>query len=74
MIESFSIQIEISQNFSFFSILYLFYNVDLLKMYNKFDTNTRFFEYINNVNILIYKKNINENCRNFEKMHKLCER
>jgi hypothetical protein len=28
MIESFSMQIEISQNFSLFSILYLFYNVD----------------------------------------------
>jgi hypothetical protein len=57
-----------------FSILYLFYNVDILKMCNKFETNTRFFEYVDNVNILIYEKSIEENCRNFEKMHKLCER
>jgi hypothetical protein len=42
-------------------------------MNNKFKTNTRFFEYVDNVNILIYKKNIDENCRNLEKMHKLCE-
>jgi hypothetical protein len=35
-IESFSMQIEISHNFSLFSILYLYYNVDLLKMCNKF--------------------------------------
>jgi hypothetical protein len=73
MIESFSMQIKISQKFSFFSILYLFYNVDLLKMCNKFETNTKFFEYVNDVNILIYEKNIEKNCRNFEKMHKFCE-
>jgi hypothetical protein len=60
-------QIEISQSFSFFSILYLFYNVDLLKMCNKFEMNTRFFKYVDDVNILIYEKNIDENCRNFEK-------
>ncbi len=74
MIESFSMQIEISQNSSFFSILYLFYNVDLLKMCNKLETNTKFLEYVDDVNILIYEKNIDENCRNLEKMHKLCER
>jgi hypothetical protein len=74
MIKSFSMQIEISQKSSFFFIFYLFYNVDLLKMCNKFEINTRFLEYTNDVNILIYEKNIEENCRNFEKMHKLRER
>jgi hypothetical protein len=74
MIESFLIQIEILQNFSFFSILYSFYNVDLLKMYNKLEINTKFFEYVDNVNIVIYEKNIDENRRNFEKMYKFCER
>jgi hypothetical protein len=73
-IESFSMQIEISQNSSLFSILYLFYNVDLLKMCNKLETNTRFLEYVDDVNILIYEKSIEENCRNLERMHKLCER
>jgi hypothetical protein len=73
MIESFSMQIKISQRFSFFSILYLFYNVDLLKMCNKFETNTRFLEYVDDVNILIYKKSIEKKCRNLERMHKLCE-
>jgi hypothetical protein len=74
MIKSFSMQIEISQKSSFFSILYLFYNVDLLKMCNKLEMNTRFFEYVDDVNILIYEKSIKENCRNFVKMHKFCER
>jgi hypothetical protein len=74
MIESFSMQIKISQKFSFSSILYLFYNVDLLKMCNKLETNTKSFDYVDDVNILIYEKSIEENCRNFEKMHKFCER
>jgi hypothetical protein len=74
VIESFSMQIEISQKFSLFSILYLFYNVDLLKMCNRFETNTRFLEYVDDVNILIYEKSIEENCRNLERVHKLCER
>jgi hypothetical protein len=74
IIESFLMQIEISQNFSFSSILYLLYNVDLFKKYNKFETNTKFFKYVDDVNILIYEKNIDENCRNLEKMHKFCER
>jgi hypothetical protein len=43
-------------------------------MCNKFDMNTRFFEYVDDVNILIYEKNIEKNCRNLEKIHKLCER
>jgi hypothetical protein len=74
VIESFSVQIEISQKFSLSSILYLFYNVDLLEMCNRLETNTRFLEYVDDVNILIYEKSIEENCRNLEKMHKLCER
>jgi hypothetical protein len=67
-------QIEISQNSLFSSILYLFYNVDLLKMCNRLETNTKFLEYVDDVNILIYEKSIDENCRNLEKTHKLCQR
>jgi hypothetical protein len=43
-------------------------------MCNKFETNTKFFEYVDDVNILIYEKNIEKNCRNFEKVHEFCER
>ncbi len=43
-------------------------------MCNKFETNTKFFKYVDDVNILIYEKNIDENCRNFERMYKFCER
>ncbi len=63
-----------SQKSSFSSVLYLFYNADLLKMCNRLETNTRSFEYVDDVNILIYEKSIEENCRNLETMYKLCER
>jgi hypothetical protein len=74
MIDFLSIQTETSQNSSFFFVLYLFYNADLLKMCNRLDINTRFLRYVDDVNILIYEKSIDENCRNLEKVHKLCER
>jgi hypothetical protein len=66
--------IETSQNSSFFLILYLFCNVDLLKMCDKLNVNINFLRYIEDANILIYDKNTNENCRNLEKMHNLCEK
>jgi hypothetical protein len=43
-------------------------------MFNELETNMKFFEYVDDVNILIYKKNIDENYWNLERMHKLCER
>jgi hypothetical protein len=74
MIVSFSMRIKFFQEFSLFFVLYLFYNVDLLKMCDKFEINTKFLKYANDVNILIYDKNTNENCRNLKRVHKFCEK
>jgi hypothetical protein len=74
MIASFSIRIKIFQKFSLFFVFYLSYNVDLLKMCDKLEINTRFLKYEDDVNILIYDKNTNENYRNLKRVHKLCER
>jgi hypothetical protein len=74
MIVSFSMQTEIFQKSSLFFVLCLFYNVDLLKMCDKFEINTRSLKYADNVNILIYDKSTNENCRNLKRIHKLCEK
>jgi hypothetical protein len=74
MIELFSMQIKISQNSSLFLILYLFYNADLLKICDKLEINTRLLKYVDNVNILVYENSTNENCKNLERVHKLCER
>jgi hypothetical protein len=73
-IEQFAIQTSISQKFSIFSLLYLFYNADLLKMYDKLDTNTRSLRYVNDVNILTYDKSTKKNCRTLKKVHRLCEK
>jgi hypothetical protein len=62
------------QNFLLFFVLYLFYNADLLKMCDKFEINTRFLKYADDVNILIYDKNTNENCINLKRIHKFCEK
>jgi hypothetical protein len=74
MIVSFLMRTKFFQKSSLFFVLYLFYNVDLLKMCDKFEINTKFLKYANDVNILIYDKSTNENCRNLKRVHKLCKR
>jgi hypothetical protein len=74
MIISFLMRTKIFQRFSLFFVLYLFYNVDLLKMCDKFEINTRFLKYADDVNILIYDKSTNENCKNLKRVHKFCEK
>jgi hypothetical protein len=74
MIASFSMRVKIFQKSSLFFVLYLFYNVDLLKMCNKLEINTKFLKYANDVNILIYDKSTNENCKNLKRIHKFCEK
>jgi hypothetical protein len=74
MIASFSMRTKIFQKSSLFFVLYLFYNVDLLKMCDKFEINTKSLKYADDVNILIYDKSTNENCRSLKQVHKLCEK
>ncbi len=74
MIVSFSMRIKTFQKFLLFFVLYLFYNVDLLKMCDKFEVNTKFLKYLNDVNTLIYDKNTNENCKNLKQIHKFREK
>ncbi len=74
MIASFSMRTKTFQRFSLFFVLYLFYNVDLLKMCDKFEINTKFLRYADDVNILIYDKSTNENCRSLKRVHKFCEK
>jgi hypothetical protein len=73
-IEQFAIQTSISQKSSIFSLLYLFYNADLLKICDKLDTNTRSLRYANDVNILTYDKSTKKNCRTLKRVHRLCEK
>jgi hypothetical protein len=74
MIVSLLMRTKIFQRFSLFFIFYLFYSINLLKMCDKFEINTKFLKYINDVNILIYDKSTNENCKNLKRVHKFCKK
>ncbi len=43
-------------------------------MCDKFEVNTKFLKYLNDVNTLIYDKNTNENCKNLKQIHKFREK
>lgn len=74
IIDSVAMFTKISQSSSVSSLLYLFFNANLLKMCDKFDINTRSLSYADDVNILIYDKSTKKNCRMLEKVHRLCEK
>ena len=50
------ISVNILQNSSFFSILYLFYNANLLKSYENIKLRFSITEFVNDINILMYNK------------------
>ena len=56
------INVNISQNFSFFSILYLFYNANLLKTCENVKLRFNVISFVNDINILTYNEFIKRNC------------
>ncbi len=68
-----SMNINILQNSSLSSILYLFYNVNLLKACDNIRLRTNFTDFINNVNILIYERFMKCNCRVLNEIYDRCE-
>ncbi len=68
-----SVNVNISQNSSLSSILYLFYNVNLLKACDNIRLRTSFIDFINDVNILIYKKFMKCNCRVLSEIYDRCK-
>ena len=63
------VNVNILQNFLFFSILYLFYNANLLKTCENIKLRFNVTSFVNNINILTYNKFIKRNC-NMLKKHK----
>jgi hypothetical protein len=49
-----SIKINISQKFFIFSIFYLFYNADLLKIFEKSSRRVAIVNFVNDINFLTY--------------------
>ena len=74
MTKEFAVRTEISQSSLLSLILYLFYNADLLNICNWPRTNTSSLGFIDDVNILTYRKSIEKNCTMLEIIHKKCKK
>ena len=64
------INVNISQNSSFFSMLYLFYNANLLKSYENIKLRFNVIEFVNDINILMYNELTKQNCEMLKKTWK----
>jgi hypothetical protein len=58
-----NVNVDISQNFFVFLILYLLYNVDFLKLLKRFSRRVAALDFVNDINILTYESSITSNCR-----------
>ena len=61
------ISVNISQKSLFFSMLYLFYNVNLLKSYENVKLRFNIIKFVNDINILIYNELTERNCEMLKK-------
>jgi len=68
-----NVNVNISQDSLLSSILYLFYNVNLLEVCDDIKLRTSFTDFINDINILIYKKFMKRNCKVLSEIYDKCE-
>ncbi len=68
-----SVNINILQDSLLSLILYLFYNANLLEAYDDIKLRINFINFVNNVNILIYKEFMKRNCRVLNKIYNRCK-
>ncbi len=68
-----SVNVNILQDSLLSSILYLFYNVNLLKACDDIRLRTSFTDFINDINILIYKKFMKHNFKVLNEIYDKCE-
>ena len=67
-------KVNISQNSSLSFILYLFYNVDLLKNCDDIRLRTSIIDFVNDVNILTYNDSTKRNCEKLKEIYRKYER
>ncbi len=67
------IKVDISQNSFVSFILYLFYNADILKVFEQFKYKITIIDFVDDINILTYDTSITNNCRALKKIHVICE-
>ncbi len=68
-----SVNVDILQDSSLSSILYLFYNANLLKACDDIKLRINFTDFMNDINILIYKEFMKCNCRVLSEIYDRCE-
>jgi hypothetical protein len=67
-----NVNVGISQKSSVSSILYLFYNANLLKLLEQSSRKMTVIGFVNDINILIYDISTISNCRLLKEMHEHC--
>ncbi len=67
-----NVNVDISQKSSMSSILYLFYNANLLKLLEQSSRKVIVIDFVNDINIFIYDISTISNCRLLKKMHEHC--
>jgi hypothetical protein len=67
------IKASISQKSSIFLIFYLFYNVDLLKVFEKSSKRVAIVSFVNDINFLTYNIFTKQNCRTLKHLYQKCE-
>ena len=63
---------KLSQNSFMSFILYLFFNVGLLKLIDRLKIKITTIDFVNNINLLIYKKSTKKNCVILKHIHFIC--
>jgi Reverse transcriptase (RNA-dependent DNA polymerase) len=72
-LEKSRVNADISQGSPVLSILYLFYNADLLNIYENLTLRTSPTGFVNDVNLLTYDISAEGNCRNLERIYDVYE-
>jgi hypothetical protein len=67
------VDVNISQGSLVLPILYLFYNADLLNIYENLTLRTSLTGFINDINLLTYGTSAEENCRNLKRIYNAYE-
>ncbi len=62
----------ISQDFSLFLILFLFYNVEFLEICNSTQVKINSLTFVNDINLFVYELITEENCKQLEAIYNRC--
>ena len=70
----FDVKTGIPQGSPISPILYLFYNADQLDICERPGSNTSTLGFVDDINVLVYGKGTEENCKTLEVIHKKCKK